>query len=322
MLDVVRARSGERFLVAAFFLLRIAFAQDSFAQDARHFDYDASAPLEVKELSVESRDGVAIHDVTYASPQGGRVPAYLVVPKGDGRFAAVIWGHWVMPGSPVANREEFLREAIAIAPAGLVSLLIDAPQAREGVKPSQRSSLIFAQQIVDLRRGVDLLLSRTDVDPKRIAYVGHSFDAGTGAVLDAVDKRLSVFVLMGGPQSVRELMLSSDSPRMVALRQSVPAAKLEQNLQSVAWTDPGSYAAHLGPAPVLFQYGLHDEEWVPLQDAKDYIAMASGPKEVRFYESDHALNAEARRERFAFLREHLGLRMLPPGTLESVPLTK
>ena len=304
-----------------FILLPAARAQDSFTQDAQHFDYDANAALDVKELSVQSRDGVSIHDLTYASPKGGTVPAYLVVPKGEGKFAAIIWGHWMMPHSPTANRQEFLEEAIALAPTGVVSLLIDTPQVREGFKQSPYPS-ILAQQVVDLRRGVDLLLSRPDVDPKRIAYVGHSFDSGAGAILDAVDKRFAAFVFMSGPQSDRELILSSDSPRMVALRKSQPADKIEQMLQASAWADSAAYAKHLGPAPALFQYGLHDEEWVPLQDAKDYFAMSSGPKEAKYYDSDHALNAEARRDRVAFLREHLALGALPPGALESLPLTK
>jgi hypothetical protein len=48
-------------------------------------------------------------------------------------------------------------------------------------------------------------------------------------------------------------------------------AKVEQNLKANAWADPGSYANKLGPTPALFQYGLHDEDWMPLADAKDYI---------------------------------------------------
>jgi hypothetical protein len=46
---------------------------------------------------------------------------------------------------------------------------------------------------------------------------------------------------------------------------------------------------------------------VPLQDAKDYIAMSSGPKTVQFYDADHALNIEARVDRDAFLRKTLHL---------------
>ena len=72
--------------------------------------------------------------------------------------------------------------------------------------------------------------------------------------------------------------------------------------------DPGSYAGQFGPAPALFQYGLHDEAWVPLADAKDYLAMATGPKKAEFYDADHALNAKARLDRDSFLRAELSLR--------------
>jgi dienelactone hydrolase len=168
---------------------------------------------------------VGIHDITYQSSAGRTVPAYLVVPKGGGKFAAILWGHWLMPNSPSANRSEFLDEATALAKAGVMSLLIDTPQARPGFVPERKSfgsqpSELVAEQVVDLRRGVDLLLSRSDVDPKRIGYVGHSWDARTGAILDAIEKRLSAFVFMGGPISTRDNVLTSDAPNFVAMRKA------------------------------------------------------------------------------------------------------
>jgi len=77
----------------------------------RHFDYDKQAPLGLKEIGAERRGDVAIHDIIYASPKGGVVPAYLVVPKGKGPFAGVIWGHWYWDNSLMRNRKEFLDEA-------------------------------------------------------------------------------------------------------------------------------------------------------------------------------------------------------------------
>ena len=91
------------------------------------------------------------------------------------------------------------------------------------------------------------------------------------------------------------------------MRKTIDMAKVEQTMKTNAWADPGSYADKLGPAPALFQYGLHDEDWVPLQDAKDYIAMSSGPKTVQFYDADHALNAKAGVDRDDFLRKTLKL---------------
>jgi cephalosporin-C deacetylase-like acetyl esterase len=238
-----------------------------------------------------------------------------VAPKGEGKFAAVLWGHWLMPHSPTANRKEFLDEAVALAPAGVISLLIDAPQARPGFTPEHKApgsqgAILIQQQVMDLRRGVDLLLSRPDVDPKRIAYVGHSWDARTGAILDAIDKRLTVFVFMGGPISNRDYVLTSDAPNMVALRKAIPGPTLQNSLDTYAWADAGTYAGHLGPAPALFQYALHDE-YSPVPYAKQYFTNSSGPKEMKLYDSDHALNEDARRDRIQFLREHLALAPVP-----------
>ena len=243
--------------------------------DFAHFPYDKSAPLNVKQVSVKVQDGVTIEDITYTGVGGDTVPAYLVIPKGAGKFAGIIWGHWLMQGAANANRSEFLDEAIALAPAGVISLLIDDAHVRPNFKPVPGMGPgLMAEQVVDLRRGLDLLLSRADIDGARMAYVGHSYDSVAGAILDAMDKRFATFVFMAGPQ---------------------PA---------FSFTQP--YAGELGPAPALFQYGLHDE-LVPVAAAKDYAAMASGRKKVIFYDAGHALNAKAGMDRDSFLRTTLKL---------------
>src|SRR5213593_3179623 len=167
------------------------------AQDAdllRHFDYDQKAPLGIKRIGVQQRTSAIVYDITYASPKGGVVPAYLVVPKGRGPFAAVIWGHWCWQNSSLRNRKQFLDEAVALAKSGLVSLLTDHPMSRPGHVGSkdpldEQDANDFLQQVIDMRRGLDLLTARKDVDPKRIAFVGHSCNAGVGALLSGLDRR-------------------------------------------------------------------------------------------------------------------------------------
>lgn len=100
--------------------------------NAKALDYDRSAPLDIQEAGVVHRGDVDVHDISYASPKGGRVPAYLVVPHGKGPFAAVLWGHWYWPNSEFFNRKEFLQEAVVLAHAGVVSLLTTGPGARPG----------------------------------------------------------------------------------------------------------------------------------------------------------------------------------------------
>src|SRR5262245_8516490 len=98
-----------------------AFAQKVSIDELRRvFDYDQNAALDIKEAGVINRNGVRIHDISYVSPKGGRVTAYLVVPEAKGRHAGIVFGHWGM-----GTRTEFLPEAMLYAKAGVVSLLVD-----------------------------------------------------------------------------------------------------------------------------------------------------------------------------------------------------
>ncbi len=296
------------------------------AQDiAQRFADDSNIPLEPKVVSTQTRDGVEVYDITYAGSEG-RVPAYLVVPKGSGRFAAVVWAHWLMPGSRFQNRKEFLNEAVALGRSGVVSLLIDAPQNRPGFVEEEdplgsQQPHLMQEETADLRRGLDVLLLRKDVDPGRVAFVGHSLGTVAGSALDAVDKRFKAFVFMAGPQSVREMVLTSHRPGFDAWRKQTPASTIDTYLTTYAWADPATYAAHFGPAPGFFQYALNDS-WVSVSEARHYLALVSGPKTVKFYASGHALNSEARVDRIAFLQQQLKLSRLSVSALKQVQRTR
>jgi hypothetical protein len=93
-----------------------------FEDLVREFDYDRNALLNIREEHKEERDGATVIELSYDSPRGGRVPATLVLPPGKGPFAGILFGHWMMPRSPVANRKEFLDEALFLARSGAVSL--------------------------------------------------------------------------------------------------------------------------------------------------------------------------------------------------------
>jgi dienelactone hydrolase len=304
-------------------ILMLAGVVPLFAQDAdllRHFDYDHKASLDVREVGVEHRGNVAIHDISYASPKGGRVPAYLVVPSGTGPFAAVIWGHWYWGNSAMRNRKEFLDEAVALAPAGVVSLLTDGPIARPGhvddttpLNEQQVTDLV--QQIVDMRRGADLLLARPDVDAKRLAYVGHSYNASVGGFLSGVDKRFVAFVLMAGGLSDESDLKTKD---VQEYRQKIGAEKFDAFQAKYAWLDPGKFVSHAAPAVVFLQYASKESFLTP-DRARVYEAIVSEPKRFKLYDAPHALNAEARRDRIAFLTEQLKLKPLTPAVIASIP---
>ena len=295
----------------------------SLAQDpdlVRHFDYDRQAPLNVKQIGVQHREHANVFDITYDSPKVGVVPAYLVVPKGRGPFAAVIWGHWYWDNSSMRNRKQFLDEAVLLAQAGVVSLLPDGPVARPGhvtsKEPLNEQQVVdLVQAVVDMRRGVDLLLARRDVDPKRVAYVGHSYNAVVGAILSGVDRRFKAFVLMAATMSDE---ITMKIPEYQTYRQKIGPEKLDAFVAKYSWTDQGKYVSHAAPAIVFLQYGSQ-EKILNAERAVQYAEVVSEPKRFKIYDAPHALNAEARLDRIQFLTEQLKLKPLSPALIAAIP---
>jgi dienelactone hydrolase len=286
----------------------------------QHFDYDQKAPLGIKQIGIERRAHATVYDLTYDSPKGGVVPAYLVVPKGRGPFAAIIWGHWCWQNSSMRNRKEFLDEALLLAQSGVVSLLPDAPLARPGYVASkdpldERNATDFLQQAMDARRGVDVLFARRDVDRRRLAYVGHSCGAAVGALLSGVDRRFKAFVLMAGTTSDE---VSHSTKEFQEFRQKVGPEKLDALIAKYSYLDQGVYVSHAAPAVVFLQYGSR-EKFLNAERAQLYAAVVSEPKQLKIYDAEHNLNAEARRDRIHFLTEQLKLKPLSDAAIAAIP---
>jgi len=286
----------------------------------RAFDYDIKTPLDTQDAGADFRGTVGIYDLSYANPKGARVSAYLIMPPGKGPFAAIIWGHWCWPNSDLHNRKEFLDEAVALAPSGVASLLVDFPIARPDYVAdkdplSDRQVDELVEQVVAIRRGADLLFSRPFVDQKRVAYVGHSCGASAGAVVSGIDKRFRAFVFMASPIS-NEAMIKT--PQFEAFRKQVGPERVDAYLAKYPWTDEGKYIARAAPASLFFQYATKEDFLTP-ELGKATAAVASQPRQVKIYDAPHALNADARRDRVAFLAEQLQFRPPDPEAIAAIP---
>ncbi|MDY7225581.1 dienelactone hydrolase family protein [Hyalangium rubrum] len=277
--------------------------------------YDAQQPLDVKEVRSERRGDVTVTELTYASPLGGPVPAWLVLPPGRGPFPAVLFQHW---GEGTKN--EFLDEATSLARAGVVSLLVDAPFVRP--EPWRRPMVgpqmgdTWRQAIIDLRRGVDVLTRRPEVDDQRLAYVGHSFGASIGGGLSGVEPRLRAFVLMAGMGDFTHGMRHGTGPMETAWRKSTPPEELEEFLASIEPLD-GIVGVRNASAAFLFQYPRGDQ-YVPYERTRKYFEAAPPAKLLKIYEGGHELNEAARRDRAQWLRTHLGFASVPTMGLPMV----
>jgi hypothetical protein len=85
-----------------------------------------------------------------------------------------------------------------------------------------------------------------------------------------------------------------------------------------SWTDPGKYVAHAAPAAVFLQYATDEPFMTPEMD-KQYFAIVSEPKKFKLYQAQHALNAEATRDRIAFLAEQLSFKAPDPKAVAAIP---
>jgi pimeloyl-ACP methyl ester carboxylesterase len=283
-------------------------------KNRRLFDYDAKAPLESQEAATEQRGDVRVVDLSYASPMGGRVPAYLILPPGEGKHPAVLFLH---PGQ--GSRTTFVDEAVELArDRGFVSLTISAPFLRPENRGKRAgnpwnpevSRKEQIQTIIDLRRGLDLLAARPEVDPNRLAYVGHSLGATVGGTLAGVEKRPIAYVLMAGYSSLTHATSTGHNQGALAFQELLTPDQQKAYIDALAPLDAIHYLGQAGPAKLLFQFAKNDE-FITSLDAATSIEAAPDPKEVKWYDTDHYFNDQARKDRGDWLDRTLKTARIP-----------
>ncbi len=284
----------------------VAFGQ----AEPKLFDYDNSAPLQYEEKEVSVRDGVRVVDAKFASPKGGTVTCYVVSPVRKGKYPGIVWQH-----GGGQNRQWFLPDAIELARAGAVSILLDAPSQRpvdlRAPKAGSDSEQVVAEMVqvaVDSRRAFDLLAARPDVDSGRIAYAGLSFGAMMGATLSGVDTRFKCFVLMVGVEGfVRHY---KEGPLFAEMREKTPKDQFEQFLKGIAPVDNIHYIGK-AEAPMFFQAARFD--WgVPAEHTYAFFqASGSKQKTLEWYDAGHMLNSrQATTDRLDWLKKQLKIPLI------------
>ena len=255
------------------------------------FSYDAAALLNVHLEKPEPAEGADVTPVSFSGARGP-VSATLVTPSRKGRYPAVIF----VPD--YGRRDEFLPEALWLArstpPA--VSLLVDGPQERpvgwrrsfNALGDSDNDRDIHIQAVIDIRRAIDMLAERSDVDAGRIAYVGSGYGANWGAILSSVETRLRALVLVAGFPSLADLM-ESDDPDMANMRFSLGPERFARYRESISEVDPIRFTPSWAGAPILFQFGRFDR-FVPRAQAERLVHSIPLPQRVIFYDAGHSVN--------------------------------
>ena len=289
-----RRRCGDPSRVAVRLLLSAVAA--STLCSAQIFDYDRAAPLNYSEKQADVWRGVHVDSCNFES-QGGKATGFVVRPDAAGRHPAIIWMH---SGGPL----NWLGDAVLMAQAGAVSLIIDPPSQGNETPQAARESMI--DSVIAIRRAVDVLQSREDVDPKRIAYVGHSYGAMMGADAVATDARFKAAVFEVGLLGMDVHIGTSPHPWAAGMRKQL-GDKLPAYLAAIEPLNASHFLPGAHAVSLLFQ-SAHYDPGVPEKDALDFFNVAKEPKQLKWYPTARDVSdMSAVADRARFLAARLGL---------------
>ena len=259
----------------------------------------------IRVLGTSQRAGALVDDLRYTGMDDHEVEAFLVRPRDDGERGAananrgpgiLLW-HWLDSEAPDGNRTQYLDEAGSLAEAGVVSLL---PQGRFPWQIAPKTAAAdFAEieaEVGRLRAGLDVLAERPDVDPTRLAVVGHDFGGMLAAVAAAEETRL------------RALVIVAATPRWGDwfLRFWPIADDRIDYLRAVRPVDPIERIGECAPAAVLSQFAERDFYIAPMTALELHRAAPEG-SELAWYDTGHDMRLpEIANDRRAFLARVLG----------------
>lgn len=253
------------------------------------FDYSRQQPLRLRVEARRVEEGVPVQEVSFEVP-GLRLDALLVLPTTKGRHPAV-----VIAPEGVHDRYAFEREGRALARRGLVVLLLDGPwvaaQRLNWPTCTNQDRAEVLRSFVELRRGLDILAGRPDVDSSRMGVVGYSYSAWTAGILAGVDRRPRAFVLESGEATMTRFLREQCGTRDAYLR-------------GMRAFDPVLYVGRAPAASFLFQNATSDQYW-PRAEMVALQRAARGRKTVRWYDTAHSLDEHAERDRIAWLAKTL-----------------
>jgi dienelactone hydrolase len=152
-------------------------------------------------------------------------------------------------------------------------------------RPENRQSYAYTENLIqivkDLRRSIDYLETREDIDAGRLAYYGMSWGGNLGAIMPAVETRFGASVLIAGGLTGLGRPEASDL----------------------------TYVAHVR-TPTLILNGRYDDIFAPETSSLPMFEKLATPdehKRIILYETDHIPpRTEYIRETLAWLDRYLG----------------
>jgi hypothetical protein len=204
--------------------------------------------------------GFQVYNLTYPSPvvssvpQNNTIPAEYYLPdvagRGGPRRPAVIAMH-ILDG----NMELVRMTCSVLASRGIPAILFKLPYYGERGLPGGPAVMAtdpklftsaIAQAMEDVRRTIDLLASRPEIDPERIGITGISLGGIVAASAAENDPRLSrAMLVLAGGDLLAVIHYARETEDLSRLIKSLPAQRRTEVEAAIAAVDPLAHASQL-----------------------------------------------------------------------------
>jgi uncharacterized protein len=283
------------------------------------YTYDRNLPLNARlEPLDETADHTRYH-LVYDSVHDQKVTAILSLPK---RFSAPFPAVLLMHGSGGHKDSDYIEAAsFTLTAQGYATISIDSQYRGERKRPDVTGELLnpdsfrmrdaWVQTVVDLRRAVDYLASRPDIDTTKIGYLGFSMGGMLGACLGGVESRVSCFLLaVPGGGLVKIAQELDKHPALKAYWPVTLTPEVMKRVEEFALVcDPVHFVGKILPRPLLIIVAKHDE-LIPPEASQMLVeaAHADEQKNVKRMETGHVLTPAVIFDVRDFFVQHLGKR--------------
>jgi cephalosporin-C deacetylase-like acetyl esterase len=248
----------------------------TFATLASTYRY-AKTPLDARIEQTTETPEWKRERISFNGANGARAIAYLYLPNHVRRPLQVI--HYLPAGDVTAGFRSlpaaiddrmtpFVRAGRAVFGVvldGSIERLRPATFVSPSVKTVEFAEIV-AGHVTDLRRGLDYLETRNDIDMTRIGALAPSAGSMLGLILGALETRYRAFVFIGAgiPPSYRAISAAAN---------------------------PLNFAAYIRPPKLILQ-GRYDED-TPLRTATEpFFKLLSEPKRLTLYDGGHVPSIE------------------------------
>lgn len=271
-------------IIAILLLLAFTFIYASDTSEnlpvSEYYGYDKAIPLKDSITLLKDTTDHTLFHVSYYSVHDKKVTGLLSLPKiSTSPLPVIILMHGLGDNKSVDyvsyGNELFLKNGYAV-------LRIDFSQHGERKNDVYDFNLtgnykhwsrdIISQTVFDLRRAVDFIETRKELDTQRIGYYGISLGGITGTVFCGVESRIKVpIVALAGGQ-------------LNLLYEKKALSKEAKDFVSII--EPLNFVKQIAPRPFLMLNAKNDEIVPPLMSTLLFKG-AKEPKEIIWYDAKH-----------------------------------